>query len=135
MGTSKDQELLHTVCRLAASYRARISVVHVLEIPTNLPVDVEDAPGAVEGNDILDRAEMIAESACAKVQTVLLQARDAGHAIVEEAIALGVELIIMEVRQRHWLGILALGHTTEYVLKHAPMAVWISRFPDMVSET
>lgn len=135
MGTSKDQDLLRAACKIAASYKAKLSVVHVLEIPMNLPVDVEDAPGAIEGNTLLDRAETLAESAGVKVQTSLLQARDAGHAIVEEAIARGVGLIIMEARQRQRLGMLTLGHTTDYVLKHAPMTVWISRSPGTISET
>ena len=129
LGTPKDEDLLKTVCNLANSYKGKVTVVHVLEIPMNLPVDAEEVPGSIEANEMLDKAEEIGSAAGAKVETELLQARDAGHAIVEEAISIGADLIIMEARQRQRLGMLTLGRTTDYVLKHAPMAVWISRYP------
>jgi len=135
MGTAKDDDLLRTACKIAASFKAKISVVHVLEIPMNLPVDAEVVPGVDEANALLDHAEKVASSAGGKIDTGLLQARDAGHAIVEEAIARQASLIIMEARQRQRLVMLTLGKTTDYVLKHAPMAVWISRSPGINSET
>lgn len=135
MGTTKDDDLLRAACKIAASFKAKISVVHVLEIPMSLPVDAETVPGVDEANALLDHAEKVASSAGGKIDTGLLQARDAGHAIVEESIARQASLIIMEARQRQRLGMLTLGRTTDYVLKHALMAVWISRSPGTISET
>jgi nucleotide-binding universal stress UspA family protein len=75
----------------------------------------------------LDQAEDIARTAGIKISTSLLQARDAGHAIIEEATERKVDLILMEARQRIKLGMLELGETVNYVMKHAKCAIWVSR--------
>lgn len=127
VGTEADQDLLRVTCRIARTFKAKISVVHVLEVPMALPVDAENLPGVEEANAKLDEAEDIAAAAGANATTDLLQARDAGHAIVEETISRGVDLVLMEAQQRIRLGMLSLGGTVDYVLKHAPCPVWISR--------
>jgi len=127
MGTPQDEDLLRIACRVANAFKAKVSVVHVIEVPMTLPVDAENLPGFEEANEMLDKAEEVALSVGVEAETGLLQGRDAGHAIVEEAIHREVDLIFMEAHERTRLGMLTLGHTVEYVLKKAPMPVWISR--------
>lgn len=127
LGTPAEQELLKATCKIARLFKAKVSVVHVIEVPMALPVDADNLPGVEEANAVLDGAEDIAAESRASATTDLLQARDAGHAIVEEAISRGVDLIMMEAQQRMRLGMLSLGRTVDYVIKHAPCPVWISR--------
>jgi nucleotide-binding universal stress UspA family protein len=91
------------------------------------PINTDAPAGVDEANSILDQAEDIAHSMGVKVKGDLLQARDAGHAIVEESVERGVDLIFMEVKQSACSGMVSLGKTVDYVLKHAPCNVWISR--------
>ena len=127
LGSDADKDLLQAVCRLAQAWKAKLELVHVIEVPMALPVDAPDLPGTDAANLILDQGEDAAADAGVEVETELLTARDAGHAIVEEAIAREADLVFMEGRQRVRLGMLTLGRTADYVLKHAPCTVWISR--------
>jgi nucleotide-binding universal stress UspA family protein len=69
-----------------------------------------------------------AESAHYKLETVLLQARDVGAAIVDEATERGADLIICGLPfRRRFGGDFAIGRTIPYVLKNAPCAVWVAR--------
>jgi nucleotide-binding universal stress UspA family protein len=126
-GTSADRELLKALCAIGRAVRARISVVCVVEVPMSLPVDAESAPGLDEGNVVLDEAEEVAAQVGGRISTVLLQARDAGHAIVEEAESCGADLIVMEARLEQGSGVVDLGRRCDYVLRHAHCPVWISR--------
>ena len=126
-GTPDDEELLRIACRIAKAIKAKVSIAYVLEVPMALPIDAENLPGVDEANEILDKAEEVALSTGVQAETDLLQGRDAGHAIVEEAIQRDVDLIFMVAHERTRLGMLTLGRTVEYILKKSPVPVWISR--------
>jgi nucleotide-binding universal stress UspA family protein len=57
----------------------------------------------------------------------LLQAREAGHAIVDEAMERGVDLILMGAEHKAPLGEYQMGRLTQYVLRAAPCNVWLWR--------
>jgi nucleotide-binding universal stress UspA family protein len=126
VGTSADEDLLRAVCRMARSFKAKLSVVHVIEVPMALPLEARTLPGLDEAESALDRAEDIIREERAKASVELLQARDAGHAILEEAASRGADLIFMERHRHSKSGVFGLGETVEHVLKHAACPVWVS---------
>ena len=64
-----------------------------------------------------------------EVRGELLQAREPGHAVVDEAVERGVDTIILGVDYKRPVGEFQLGRLTQYVLKNAPCLVWICRQP------
>ena len=126
-GHEADDTVLAAAVQVARIARAKITAVYVIEVPMALPVDAVELPGMHEADEILDRAERVASDLGFEIETELLQAREAGPAIVESAIDLGVDLIFMEAHRRRRFGLSILGKTVEYVLKRAPCAVWVSR--------
>jgi nucleotide-binding universal stress UspA family protein len=124
-GDPDDEPLVRAAARLAQNYRAGLSVVYVIEVPMALPEDAQEVPGAQRADEVLDKAERVAGM---DVETVALQAREPGSAIVEQAIDSGADLIFMGVHVRQRMGVLALGKTATYVLRHAPCPVWVSRW-------
>jgi nucleotide-binding universal stress UspA family protein len=77
---------------------------------------------------VLDIAEATAEAHRYQLETVLLQARDVGAAIVDEATERDADLIICGLPfRRRFGGDFAIGRTIPYVLKNAPCAVWVIR--------
>ena len=63
-----------------------------------------------------------------RLDTVLLQARDVGAAIVDEAIEREADLIICGLPfRRRFGGEFTVGRTIPYILKNAPCAVWVVR--------
>ncbi len=79
---------------------------------------------------MLDMAENQAEHAGRQIESVLLQARDVGAAIVDEAVERDADLLVLGLPYRkRFGGDFAIGRTVPYVLKNAPCAVWVARAP------
>ena len=116
-------------CNIAKRNKGRVYVVHVIEVKRSLPLDAELEPEASEGERILLQAEKVADEQDFEVHGELLQAREAGHAVVDEAVERGVDSIILGVDYKRPFGEFQLGHLTQYVLKNAPCLVWVCRQP------
>jgi nucleotide-binding universal stress UspA family protein len=65
-----------------------------------------------------------------RLDPVLLQARDVGAALVDEATERAADLLVVGLPYRkRFGGDFAIGRTIPYVLKNAPCAVWVVREP------
>jgi nucleotide-binding universal stress UspA family protein len=65
-----------------------------------------------------------------RLETVLLQAREVGAALVDEATERDADLLIVGLPYRkRFGGDFAIGRTIPYVLQHAPCEVWVVREP------
>ena len=107
----------------------------MVEIDWTLPLDADIAGRSEDVQRVLDLAEGVAESARQRLESVLLQARDVGAAIVDEAAERGADLIVLGVPFRtRFGGDFAIGRTIPYVLQNAPCTVWVVREP-MSEET
>ena len=128
-GTKVDEAAIKLACRLAKGSKGKIYVTYVIQVDRTLPLDAEIKPEIEKGERVLDKAEHIAEEQDYKVETDLLQAREVGPAIVDEAIERGVDLIIIGISYKTKFGGFSLGSTVPYVLKNAPCWVLICREP------
>jgi nucleotide-binding universal stress UspA family protein len=121
------------IVRLAvdvAPTNAELVAVHVVEIDWTLPLDADVAGSSEEAQRVLDGAEAIAEAGKVSLETVLLQARDVGAALVDEAVERAADLLVLGLPYRkRFGGDFAIGRTIPYVLKNAPCAVWVVREP------
>jgi nucleotide-binding universal stress UspA family protein len=114
-------------CSIAKRNKGKVYAVHVIEVKRSLPLDAELSEEASSGEEVLSRAERIAALADFKIDGELLQAREAGHAIVDEAMERGVDLILMGAEHKAPLGEYQMGRLTQYVLRAAPCHVWLWR--------
>jgi nucleotide-binding universal stress UspA family protein len=128
-GTKVDEAAIKLACRLAKGAKGKIYVTYVIRVDRTLPLDAEIKPEIEKGERVLDKAEHIAEEQDYKVETDLLQAREVGPAIVDEAIERGVDLVIIGISYKTKFGGFSLGSTVPYVLKNAPCWVLICREP------
>ena len=126
-GSQASMDALALACLLAKRNKGSVYAVYVVEVARTLPLDAELSPEAKEGEEILARAERVAESLDIEITGELLQARDAGHAIVDEAIERGVDGIFAGIEYRRPLGEFQLGATPQYILRNAPCQVIIYR--------
>ena len=102
----------------------------MVEIDWTLPLDADIAGRSEEVQRVLDSAEAIAEDSKIKLDPVLLQARDVGAAIVDEAVERDADLVVLGLPFRtRFGGDFAIGRTIPYVLQNAPCAVWVVREP------
>lgn len=128
-GSQASLDALALACLVAKRNRGRVYAVYVIEVARSLPLDADLGPEARRGEEILSQAERVADSLDFEVTGELIQARDAGHAIVDEAIERGVDGILLGIGYKRPLGEFQMGRTAQYVLKNAPCVVVIYRSP------
>ena len=129
-GGSSDTRIVRLVADEARHAKAEVVAVHVLEIDWTLPLDADIAGDSDEVQRVLDSAEAVAEEYRVRLEPVLLQARDVGAAIVDEAVERGADLLVVGLPYRkRFGGEFAIGRTIPYILQNAPCAVWVVRDP------
>jgi nucleotide-binding universal stress UspA family protein len=128
-GSIASYEALAQAITVAKRNKGHVTVVHVIEVKRTLPLDAEMIEEAQRGEEILTEAERLAEEMDFTIEGELLQAREAGHAIVDEAMERRVDAIVLGTEYKRPLGEFQLSRTTQYVLKHAPCQVWVFRMP------
>ena len=127
-GGRTDRPIVALAAGIAKAGHAELIGVHVVEIDWTLPLNADVASRSEDAQRVLDIAETTAEASRYKLETVLLQARDVGAAIVDEASERGADLVIVGLPfRRRFGGDFTIGGTIPYILKNAPCAVWVIR--------
>ena len=123
-GTESDEEAMELADKLLSKKnRGEICAVYVISIERALPIDAEIESEIRKAEDILNHIENTTGKQGCKIETDLLQAREAGPAIVDEAIEREVDLILIGVTYKRRFGEFSLGDVVPYVLKNAPCRV------------
>jgi len=122
-GTEVDEEVVKLACRLAKRDKGKVWAVSVVAVKRDLPLDAEIDSEIQNAEDVLDFVERAAEEEGSEVETDVLQAREAGPAIIDEAVEKGVSLILMGIKYKTRFGQFSLGNVVPYVLKNAPCPV------------
>ncbi len=123
IGTEADEEAMRLACRLAKRNKGKILAIYSIKVKRDLPLDAEIESEIEKAEYILDHIEMVAEEQDYEVDTDVLQAREAGPAIIDEVVERGVDLILMGIKHKTRFGQFSLGHVVPYVLKNAPCPV------------
>ena len=123
VGTETDDETMRLACRLAKKDKGKIWSVYVITIKRALPLNAEIESETRKAEDILDHIEHVAEDQDYETETDLIQAREAGPAIIDEAVGRKVNVILMGIKYKTSFGQFSLGNVLPYVLKHAPCPV------------
>ncbi len=126
---SASLEAVAVAASLARQEKGVITLLHVIQVGRSLPVTADMDLESQRGEELLRRARALAsrEARGLTVEDELVQARTAGPAIVEQAEARAVDVIVMGVGWTPFLGQFEMGPTAGYVLKHASCNVWIVR--------
>jgi nucleotide-binding universal stress UspA family protein len=122
-GSQVDDEAMRLACRLAKKNKGKIWAVYVLTIKRSLPLAAEIEPEIIKAEGILDHIMSVAEEEDYEIETDLLQARDAGPTIVDEAVEREVDLILVGLPYKRRFGQFSLGSVVPYVLENAPCRV------------
>lgn len=122
-GTEVDDEVIKLACRLAKKDKGKIWAVYVIAVRRALPLDAEIHSEVKKAEAILDHTERIAEEEDCKVETDLIQAREPGPSIIDEAVEREVDLILMGIEYKKRFGQFSLGNVVPYVLENAPCRV------------
>lgn len=129
-GSSTDPLVVKAGVEMARAHQTELVALHIVEVDWRHDLD-DEIPGSRElASTVLDLAEGVAEKARAKMETTLLQARDVGAALVDEAVAVEADVILLGLPYRKRRGgDFALGATIPYVFQNAPCTVLVIREP------
>jgi len=122
-GTKADDEAMKLACKLAKKSKGKICSLYVITIKRSLPVDAEIDSEIREAEAILDHIEQIAEEEDFEVETDLLQSREVGPTLIDEAAERDIDLIVIGFQYKRHFGQFSLGNVVPYVLKNAPCPV------------
>lgn len=129
-GGPTDDVIVGLAIAASRAQKAQLVGVHVIEVDWSHSLTEDLASASDVPQRILDGAEAKCEAASVPMTTVLLQARDVGAALVDEAVQRGADLLILGLPYRRRLGgDFDQGSTIPYVLANAPSAVWVVRAP------
>src|SRR4249920_3884280 len=103
-GGPSDARIVRLVAEHAKHTKAELIAGHVVEIDWTLPLDADIAGRSEEVQRVLDIAESVAEDHKVTLEPVLLQARDVGAAIVDEAVERDADLLVLGVPFRTRFG-------------------------------
>jgi nucleotide-binding universal stress UspA family protein len=126
-GNGTDDEAVALACEIGRPAKAEVYAIYVIEVKRTLPLDVDLPPEAAKGDAVLARVEKVSQTYAIHLEGEILQARDVGTAIVDEAVERRVDLIVMGLGYKRKFGEFDLGQTAQYVLRNAPCRVWLAR--------
>jgi nucleotide-binding universal stress UspA family protein len=122
-GSNSDSETVKLACRLAKKDKGKVWAVSVVAIKRALPLDAEIDSEIKKAEEILDKAETAASEEGFMIETDVLQARDVGPAIVDEAVERGMSVILMGITHKQRFGQFSLGNVVPYVLQNSTCPV------------
>ncbi len=127
-GEKVDMNLIYLGCQLAKGARRKVHLVYIIEVPRAQPLNAVLPKESERADTLLNKAMAIASKVGCEAVAEVVQARDAGPAIVEEArdhncSAIFIGIVRGKSAQND------LGKTIPYVLTHACCRVLLVQDP------
>jgi nucleotide-binding universal stress UspA family protein len=128
-GSATDEEAVVLACRLARRQHAKVYVITILEVKRSVALGAVPDSEMERAEAVLSHAESIGAELEVDLATELLQARDAGPAIVDELREWNADLVVVGMPYRQRFGEFHMGKTAPYVLRYAPCRALVFREP------
>ncbi len=127
-GDDMDEELVRLGCMMAKAKKGRVFGVYGVEVPRTLPVDAALPEVTEKAGHALEQAVVMAEHANSEIEPEIVQSRNYGQSLVDEADSHQCGLLILGIPYRtDRSGRFDPGETIPYVLNHAKCRVWVIR--------
>lgn len=130
-GAPMSEAQLHIACRSANDVGGVVRVLHVIELPWQIPLSAAISPeDQARVTDIFERAARIVARYGAHYEPVLSTSHSVGEAVVAEALESDARAIFVGLRDRRRPGTsLFLSRTLRHILQRAPCPVQIGYLP------
>jgi nucleotide-binding universal stress UspA family protein len=128
-GEQLDANLVYLGCQMAKGARRKVHLVHVIEVPRTLPLKAVLTQESEKADQMLNAAMEIAERVGCEAVAEVVQARDAGPAIVDEARDHNCALLLIGFVRHSSKSPSELSKTVSYVLANSPCRVWLVQDP------
>ncbi len=128
------EEMLATAIRLAGDPDAEVHALHVIRVPLDYPLDAPLHDEDERAEAALAEAKLLGAEHSVAVEGTVVRARAIGAAIVERALELEADLIVLGSAPRWRRQSRFFSPTVDYVLRKAPCEVLIVAFPQTVMD-
>jgi APA family basic amino acid/polyamine antiporter len=128
------EEMLATAIKLASDHGAEVQALHVIRVSLEQPLDCELIDEEERAEAALAEAKLLGSEHGVVVEGVTVRARAIGHAIVERAVEVGADLVVLGSAPRWRRQARFFSPTVDYVLRRAPCEVLIVAFPQSVMD-
>lgn len=123
---AEQTDTMQMASEIAQLHKAKLTVLHVLDVPHALPLDAQLFERATEGELILKRAEAIARDFHVDVEMKMLRARSVVNAILDLAKKGNYDLIVLSATYLHGGKVKErLGGLVAEIVRRAPCRVWV----------
>ncbi len=126
------EEMLATAIRLAGEHGAEVQALHVIRVPLEQPLDAPMIDDEERAEASLAEAKLLGADHDVTVEGATVRSRAIGNAIVERAVEVGADLIVLGSAPRWRRQSRFFSPTVDYVLRKAPCEVLIVAFPQSV---
>ena len=127
-------EVLATAIKLAEDHDAEITVLHVVRVPLDSPLDAAQVEAEERAEASLAEAKLLADELDVTVDGLIIRSRAIGEAIVEVAAERKADLVVMGSSPRWRRQSRFFSPTVDYVLRQAPSEVMVIAYPQGVLE-
>lgn len=127
-GTEADEAALRLTAMMLTGTSGVALLLHVIEVPFERQLDAQDPAAVAFADEILGRGEAFLVEHGVQVKAGISQARVAGAAIVDDAVAQRADLIVLGLRyKKRFGGGWDAGRTVPYVMRNSLAPVWCLR--------
>jgi nucleotide-binding universal stress UspA family protein len=127
-GTPLDRSVMTLACKAARDKKAQVFAVFGIEVPRTKAIDDEMPAETRSAHEALDQVTSVAGRMDIDIEPEIVQSRDFGHSLVDEAEAHECALLVMGLPYRLGVeGEIVGTEALDYVLRHAPCTVWVVR--------
>jgi APA family basic amino acid/polyamine antiporter len=128
------EEMVATAVALAKERESEVDALFVIVVPLDLALDAPLHEREEEAAASLAEAVLLGDEHGVRVEPITMRARAIGTAILEQAVELGSDLIVLGSSPRWRRQSAFFSPTVDYVLRHAPCEVLVVAFPQGVLE-
>jgi basic amino acid/polyamine antiporter, APA family len=128
------EEMLATAIRLATEHEAEVQALHVIRVPLEQPLDASMLEEEERAEASIAEAKLLGADHDVTVEGTIVRARAIGTAIIERALEIDADLIVLGSAPRWRRQARFFSPTVDYVLRKAPCEVLIVAFPQSVMD-
>jgi nucleotide-binding universal stress UspA family protein len=126
------EEMLATAVKLATEHGAEVHALHVIRVPLDQALDAPMLDEEERAEASLAEAKLLGVDYGVTVQCAMVRARAIGNAIVDHALTVEADLVVLGSAPRWRRQSRFFSPTVDYVLRRAPCEVVIVAFPQTI---
>nr|NGX27489.1 putative amino acid permease YhdG [Chlamydiota bacterium] len=121
-----ETETVQMACEIAKVHGAKVTAIHLVQVPYSLPLESPMPYRLLIGESILQRAEAIAREFGVEIETEILRARQIDDTILQYLEEKEFDLLVLGAVKSQDDPHAGLGIITERILRAAPCRVFVT---------